>query len=82
MRDTFDLAVIAQHHERLLLSNLYYVKSKKSANLERLHRIKPDFYQATIEELDILREYARLAQDSLRPQETLLSTFEEAWFTD
>lgn len=65
VRDTFDLAVIAQHHERLLLSNLHYVKSKKSAILERLHRIKPDFYQAAIEELDILPEYAQLARDSL-----------------
>jgi len=65
VRDTFDLAVISQHHERLLLSSLHYVKSRKSAIQERLHRIKPDFFQAAIEELDILPEYAQLAQDSL-----------------
>jgi nucleotidyltransferase AbiEii toxin of type IV toxin-antitoxin system len=65
VRDAFDLAVIAQHHARLLLSNLHYVKSKKSAILERLDRIKPGFFLAEIEELDILPEYAQLAQDSL-----------------
>jgi hypothetical protein len=65
VRDAFDLAVIAQHHERLLLSNLHYIRSKKTVILERLNRINPDFFLAEIEELDILPEYAQLALDSL-----------------
>lgn len=65
VRDAFDLAVIAQHDERLLLSNLHYIKSKKSSILERIDRINPDFFLAEIEELDILPKYAQLALDSL-----------------
>lgn len=57
MRDAFDLAVIAQHHEHLLLSNVHYIRAPP--------RINPDFFLAEIEELDILPEYAQLALDTM-----------------
>lgn len=65
VRDVFDIAVVAQHHERLLLSNLHYVRAKKVAILDRLGRIDPEFLRASLNELDILPAYEPLASQAL-----------------
>lgn len=65
VRDVFDVAVVAQHHERLLLSSLRYVASKKVAILDRLSRIDPEFFTASIYELDIMPAYETVASQAL-----------------
>lgn len=65
IRDIFDIAVVAQHHESLLISNLHHVQSRKAAILSRLDVIDPNFFLMSIEELDILPSYADLARSAL-----------------
>lgn len=66
VRDVFDIAVVAEHHERLLLSNLHYARPKKTAILDRLDRIDPGFFMAAIDELDIMPAYEALGSEALR----------------
>lgn len=65
IRDVFDIAVVAEHHEPLLLSNLHHVRPKKLAILDRLNRIDSDFFRASINELDILPDYIGTAKSAL-----------------
>lgn len=72
VRDIFDISVIAEHHEQLLLANLHYVTPKKTAILQRLARINPDFFLASIDELDILPDYMQIAKKALTRAQAIL----------
>lgn len=72
IRDVFDIAVVAEHHEALLVANLHHVKSKKNAIVSRLSNIDGNFFRASMEELDILPAYASTAKSALATVRTIL----------
>lgn len=73
IRDIFDIVVVAEYHESLLLSNLHHVRSRKAAILSRLDAIDPNFFLMSIEELDILPNYTDLAGSALSRARSILS---------
>lgn len=71
-RDIFDIAASARHHRGAIVDALKHYRKDVAATLVALDRLKPNFVDATIAELDIKAPYKSIANTAFAAARELL----------